>query len=107
MTPRPKIADHAIPKLDIGSRYQLTINTSAIRCKIDGSFVSIVADSIVDEKIVSLAHEIAHLMGKKTIAEWVENKATADVLARIGVDYLQGHWIAYPRRLDGSFRSMH
>jgi diguanylate cyclase (GGDEF)-like protein/PAS domain S-box-containing protein len=75
--------------------------------KIDGSFVSIVADSIVDEKIVSLAHEIAHLMGKKTIAEWVENKATADVLARIGVDYLQGHWIAYPRRLDGSFRSMH
>lgn len=75
--------------------------------KIDGSFVSIVADSIVDEKMVSLVHEIVHLMGKKTIAECVENAATAEVLARIGVDYLQGHWIAYPQRLDGSFRSLH
>jgi diguanylate cyclase (GGDEF)-like protein/PAS domain S-box-containing protein len=75
--------------------------------KIDGSFISAIADSIVDEKMVTLVHEIAHLTGKETIAEWVENEATVEVLSRIGIDYLQGHWIAYPQELDVGMRSLH
>jgi diguanylate cyclase (GGDEF)-like protein/PAS domain S-box-containing protein len=74
--------------------------------KIDGSVVSIVTESIVDEKMIKLVNEIAHLMGKKTIAEWVENQETANVLSRIGIDYLQGYWIAYPKEL-GSLHSVH
>jgi diguanylate cyclase (GGDEF)-like protein/PAS domain S-box-containing protein len=75
--------------------------------KIDGSLVSVMAESLVDEKMVTLMHEIAHMTGKKTIAEWVENAATAEVLSRIGIDYLQGHWIAYPNQLDQPFQEMH
>lgn len=68
--------------------------------KIDGAFVSMIKESIVDEKIIKLVNEIAHLMGKQTIAEWVEDEETADMLSHIGIDYLQGHWIASPRKLS-------
>lgn len=72
--------------------------------KIDGTFVSMISKSIVDEKMIRLVNEIAHLMGKKTIAEWVEDQKTADALSRIGIDYLQGYWIAYPTELSGVHR---
>ncbi len=75
--------------------------------KIDGSLVSVMAESAIDEKMVTLMHEIAHMTGRKTIAEWVENAATAEVLSKIGIDYLQGHWIAYPNQLDQPFRQIH
>lgn len=67
--------------------------------KIDSSFVSVITQSLVDEKMVTSVNDIAHLTGKKTIAECVEDQATMDVLSRIGIDYLQGHWIAYPQEL--------
>jgi diguanylate cyclase (GGDEF)-like protein/PAS domain S-box-containing protein len=70
--------------------------------KIDASFVSVITQSLVDEKLVTSVNEIAHLTGKKTIAECVEDQATMEVLSRIGIDYLQGHWIAYPQELTGS-----
>jgi len=38
-------------------------------------------------------------MRRKAIAHGVEDVATADALSRIGVDYVQGCWIAYPKEL--------
>lgn len=35
-------------------------------------------------------------MGKKTIAEFVENKEIFDLLNELGVDYAQGYGIAKP-----------
>ena len=40
-----------------------------------------------------------HLMNLMTIAEFVENEATCDVLREIGVDFVQGYHIAVPRPL--------
>jgi EAL domain-containing protein (putative c-di-GMP-specific phosphodiesterase class I) len=38
-------------------------------------------------------------MGKRTIAEFVENREILDKLCEIGVDYVQGYGIARPEPL--------
>jgi EAL domain-containing protein (putative c-di-GMP-specific phosphodiesterase class I) len=38
----------------------------------------------------------AHRSGTKIIAEGIEDKATAEVLIALGVDYLQGYYYGYP-----------
>jgi len=64
--------------------------------KIDGLFVrDILKDSISYEMVKSI-NDIGHVMGKKTIAEFVEDEATLSALRDIGVDYAQGHTIARP-----------
>jgi EAL domain-containing protein (putative c-di-GMP-specific phosphodiesterase class I) len=42
---------------------------------------------------------IAHALGKKTIAEFVEDAATLALLRRYGVDYAQGLHIGGPAPL--------
>ena len=49
--------------------------------------------------MVEAAHRIGHIMGLKTIAEWVESDAIFSSLQRIGVDYGQGYALGYPRPL--------
>jgi EAL domain-containing protein (putative c-di-GMP-specific phosphodiesterase class I) len=71
--------------------------------KLDESAATAVTRSPLDEKLVTSTNEIAHLLGQKTIVEFVEDQATVDLLARIGVDYLQGRWIAPPRKLAQLF----
>ncbi len=39
-------------------------------------------------------------MGKKTIAEFVENENTLKQLQLIGIDYAQGYFISKPVALD-------
>ena len=69
--------------------------------KIDTSFVSVITHSDLDAEMVKSINDIAHMMGKKTIAQCVEDEATKEALSRIGVDYVQGHWIARPKELVG------
>jgi diguanylate cyclase (GGDEF)-like protein/PAS domain S-box-containing protein len=64
--------------------------------KIDGSFVRDMLQDPVNEAMVEAIHRIGHIMGKKTIAESVENRATLKPLRTIGVDYAQGFAIARP-----------
>jgi diguanylate cyclase (GGDEF)-like protein/PAS domain S-box-containing protein len=64
--------------------------------KIDGSFVKDMLDDPVDHAMVEAIHRIGHLMGKKTIAESVEQRAALRALRAIGVDYAQGYAIAKP-----------
>jgi len=44
-------------------------------------------------------------MGKKTIAEFVENQEIADKLASLGVDYVLGYGIAKPSLLEDFLKS--
>lgn len=67
--------------------------------KIDGSFVRNVHEDEDDRGLVRSMHEIAHLLGKRTIAEYVESPAIIDVLKGIGIDYGQGHALEKPRPL--------
>lgn len=68
--------------------------------KFDASAASAITRSALDEKIIVFTNEIAKLVGQKTIAECVEDQATSEVLARIGIDFIQGRRIAPPARLD-------
>jgi diguanylate cyclase (GGDEF)-like protein len=62
--------------------------------KIDGMFVSGVATDPSDRAIVQSINDIAHSLGKKTIAEYVESREILKFLAESGVDYVQGHFIS-------------
>ena len=67
--------------------------------KIDGSFVKDILDDPIDAAMVKSINEIGHIMGKKTVAEWVENQKIADVLTAIGIDYGQGYHFDKPSTL--------
>lgn len=64
--------------------------------KIDGCFVTDMVDDPIDHAMVRSINEIAHVMNKKTIAEYVETEQTFECLRKIGVDYAQGHYVGEP-----------
>lgn len=59
--------------------------------KIDGIFVRGVLNDATDLAIVRSINEIAHEMGKLTVAEFVESRELATAMRQIGIDYLQGN----------------
>ena len=64
--------------------------------KIDGRFVKNMASSPVDQAMVRAMNDIAHALGKQTVAEFVENEASFQLLAQYGVDYAQGYHLGRP-----------
>jgi len=68
--------------------------------KIDGVFVKDMANDEQDFGIVKTIHELSHLFGKKTIAEYVESEEIIDKLKEIGVDYAQGYHLGKPIPID-------
>ncbi len=68
--------------------------------KIDGEFVKDITHNPVDYAMVASINEIAHLMGKQTIAEYVENNDIIKLLQKIGVDFAQGYAISKPLPLE-------
>ncbi len=71
--------------------------------KIDGSFVRDICTDSIDLAMVRSINEIGHVMGKKTIAEFVEDRGVLDVLRAVGVDYAQGFEIGRPTPIDQFF----
>jgi diguanylate cyclase (GGDEF)-like protein/PAS domain S-box-containing protein len=68
--------------------------------KIDGAFVRDIVTDPIDRAFVEAINRIGQVMGKKTIAEFVENDAILRELAYIGVNYAQGYGIAHPVPLE-------
>ena len=68
--------------------------------KIDGMFVKDIVDDPIDFAMVRSINEIGHVMGKQTIAEFVENEDILEKLREIGVDYAQGYGIGRPRPIE-------
>jgi len=64
--------------------------------KIDGRFVRHLATSPVDQVMCRAMNDIAHALGKQTVAEFVENEATFQKLIELGVDYAQGYHLGRP-----------
>jgi len=67
------------------------------KLKIDGGFVQGMARSSVDQAMVQSMNQVAHALGKQTIAEYVEDAATLELLREYGVDFAQGNHIGKPR----------
>ncbi|MCM1984951.1 EAL domain-containing protein [Lyngbya confervoides] len=64
--------------------------------KIDGVFIKELLSSSVALEIVQAINRIAHVIGIKTVAEYVENAEVLEKLQSLGVDYAQGFGIAKP-----------
>jgi diguanylate cyclase (GGDEF)-like protein len=78
------------------SSYSYLRNLPVDYVKIDGVFVKDLNNSPGDYAVVRSINEIGHYLGKKTIAEYVENDAILGQLREIGVDYAQGFGIEKP-----------
>jgi diguanylate cyclase (GGDEF)-like protein/PAS domain S-box-containing protein len=65
--------------------------------KIDGQFISQVAQDPVDRSMVEAISKVGKALGIATVAECVESQSVLDELKRIGVDFAQGFFIADPQ----------
>lgn len=72
--------------------------------KIDGNFIRDIVVDRVDQAMVVAVNEVGHVMGIKTIAEFVENMEIMGRLWEIGVDYAQGYGISKPIAVDEMLR---
>ena len=64
--------------------------------KIDGAFVRDMFAEPMNLEVVSAINNIAHSLGMKTIAEFVETEGALNKLREMGVDYAQGHAVGRP-----------
>ena len=67
--------------------------------KIDGEFIKTLPTSPIDQVFVRAMVALAHGLGKQTIAEFVEDEETLQLLDELGVDYAQGYHIGRPAPL--------
>ena len=80
------------------------LNTLAVNSvKIDGVFVKDISTNKIHRAMVKSINEIAHIMNKETIAEFVTNQETVEFLKEIGVDYAQGYLFGEPQPIDELF----
>lgn len=68
--------------------------------KIDGIFIKDIDVDRIDRAMVRCITEVAKLMGKRTIAEYVSNARILEQLQEIGVDFAQGYYIGKPAPLE-------
>lgn len=64
--------------------------------KIDGSFIKNVVEDPVARAMVKAISDVAHVLGMKTVAEYVENHQIIRELQKLGVEYLQGYGLHKP-----------
>ncbi|ODA33478.1 diguanylate cyclase [Veronia pacifica] len=73
--------------------------------KIDGQFVCGIDEDETDFLIVKAIQELAHQMGKKTVAEFVESREILSRLETLGVDYAQGYHLGRPQPMVSLVKS--
>jgi diguanylate cyclase (GGDEF)-like protein/PAS domain S-box-containing protein len=71
--------------------------------KIDGVFIRAIHKNEVDQAMVKAIVQVSNVMGIRTVAEFVENKESFDLLREIGIDYAQGYWIEKPKPISEVF----
>ena len=68
--------------------------------KIDGSFLVDIAENRISESMVAAITQVAKVMNLQTVAEFVQNEETRDLLAEMGVDFAQGHLFGKPKTIE-------
>jgi diguanylate cyclase (GGDEF)-like protein len=68
--------------------------------KIDGSFIVDIAENRISESMVAAITQVAKVMELQTVAEFVQNEETRDLLAEMGVDFAQGHLFGKPQTFE-------
>jgi diguanylate cyclase (GGDEF)-like protein len=78
---------------DFGARHTSLRNLRKLAVdliKIDGAFVRNLVQAADDRAFVHTMVDLGRRLGLKTVAEWVQDEASAAMLAEWGCDYLQG-----------------
>jgi diguanylate cyclase (GGDEF)-like protein/PAS domain S-box-containing protein len=68
--------------------------------KIDGSFVKELKNSEIDRALVRSIRDVAWTLGKMTVAEFVEDRETLDLLREFKVEYAQGYYLGKPAPIE-------
>jgi EAL domain-containing protein (putative c-di-GMP-specific phosphodiesterase class I) len=68
--------------------------------KIDGSFITNLESSIVDQKLVGAIVVVAEALGMGTIAEFAGSAEAVECLKRLGVGYAQGYHFGKARDVE-------
>ncbi len=68
--------------------------------KLDGAFVKNVVNDASDRIFVRMMAEMGAAFGMETVAEWVADGPTADIVAGLGITYMQGFHFARPFEVD-------
>lgn len=58
-----------------------------------------IASNAINRAMVKAINEVGHVMGLKTVAEYVEDAATLEVIRELGIDYAQGYAVGSLRPL--------
>ena len=66
--------------------------------KIDGAFVHDIMNNPVDQKMIKLIAEIGREASMQTIAEYVQNAQSLELLGELGVDLAQGYFVGRPTK---------
>ena len=86
------------------SSFQYLKNLPVDYLKIDGSFVCDMVNNTIDHAMVAAINEVGHVMGIKTIAEYVENDQIIKKLRDLHVDFGQGYGIEQPKPIQAFFQ---
>jgi EAL domain-containing protein (putative c-di-GMP-specific phosphodiesterase class I) len=68
--------------------------------KIDGQFITNLENDPIDQAMVRCICDVAKAVGKRTIAEFVETSAVANLLRDMGVHYIQGFFVHVPAPME-------
>ncbi|MEO1197631.1 MAG: phosphodiesterase [Pseudomonadota bacterium] len=89
---------------DFGAGYTSFVNLKNLRAdvlKIDGAFIRGLSQSPEDQMFVKTLADLGSHFGLETVAEWVTDEASADLLASWGVTALQGYLFGEPQLIEG------
>ncbi len=82
------------------SSYTDLKNLPADILKIDGAFIRDMDRNAADRNVVQSVHDLAHHLGKLTVAEFVETEDVYQQARELGLDYVQGYHVERPCPLD-------
>lgn len=84
---------------DFGAGYTSFKNLKLLNVdmvKIDGAFIKNLASNGVDIVFIRALRDLAATFGLETVAEWVQDQATVDLLREAGITYMQGYFCGEP-----------
>ena len=68
--------------------------------KLDGSFIQNLHKDPVDQTLVRSIIQVVQALGKKAVAEYVENAEILAILKSMGIDLVQGYHLGHPMPVE-------
>lgn len=71
--------------------------------KLDGSFIQNLHRDQIDQTLVKSMIQVIQALGKKAVAEYVENEEILQILKDMNIDFVQGYHIGHPLPVEKLF----